>query len=860
MRRRGALFVALCALAACGDNKPVEVLDASPLVEPSLVLPESFTLVEGETVTLPVKLAENIAEPVTIRVASSDVGVATVSPSTFTLSNASEVVDVTIVGLEDDGDIMDELTNVQLTTDGGPTRYVVTHVLDNDVQQIVVSTTTLSVREQSTATFDVRLTRRPSGMTNVSLWSDTPQLAYPSPASMVFGPTDYNVPQTVTVYGELDADTVGGNARIYVGGLPSVPNSYVDLAVIDDDFQQILLSAGAMNLDEGTSAMFTVVLAYDPLTQVNVVAQSTDPTAIGLPGATGLQFHSANYNTPQSVMIEAVEDTDSLHEATTVTVSSGNMTALVNVTVNDNDDILVDRSTMDVLEGRTDTFTVRLANDPGYPGKTVTIDVVNGDATVAPSTITLSSATYMTGLPVTVTGLIDATSTANKSATVRVAAPGQSPRLIAVTVRDAIPGTLNALRFSHENASTGGFGWMQIDFQPENFWPGDGQLIVDLPAGFDASAATFSTSNLDGAFNVSATASRITVTRSGGTSASYPNHVTVRVANVRNPPYGNTPLPITVATRTAAGVLIDTATASDSISPAALAASSVTFANLAPGASGNVTISFTTTNPWPGDGKLRLLFPFPMVFDISAANVVGQTGIDGTFAASASGGTLVLARSAGSAVPAGTAVSVTVGNVANPATAQAINAFQIVTHTASDAWIDMALPKGVTIGCPATMTKEAHSAYNSPFGQKPWLDVFAAADSWGSTEAFINNMESSDYLVVHDFQFAMPAGATIAGIRFDVQRHVIGYQVVDSSVRIVKSAIGLTNRATTMPWSSFQTATYGSATDLWGDTWSNTDIESSGFGLAMAVQALAPGMPSHVEIAHVSATVFLSCP
>lgn len=60
--------------------------------------------------------------------------------------------------------------------------------------------------------------------------------------------------------------------------------------------------------------------------------------------------------------------------------------------------------------------------------------------------------------------------------------------------------------------------------------------------------------------------------------------------------------------------------------------------------------------------------------------------------------------------------------------------------------------------------------------------------------------------------------------------------VKDSSIKIVKgNIISGTNKATGAPWPTPETyVTYGSIVDLWGLSWTPTDINSSTFGVAIA--------------------------
>jgi hypothetical protein len=277
-----------------------------------------------------------------------------------------------------------------------------------------------------------------------------------------------------------------------------------------------------------------------------------------------------------------------------------------------------------------------------------------------------------------------------------------------------------------------------------------------------------------------------------------------------------------------------------------------------PGATTTATLTFTTQNPWPADGTLTLYIP--TVFGVTGAVVGAQSGVDGSLEIAVASGAITLTRTGGTPVSAGTDVSITLANVVNPATAQATYGFQLSTRTNTGLEIDRGLTRGVVIGCPATITKAPMRGTNVPLGGNAWqYPDGVRTPSWGTDVAYIQSVEASDYLVASDFQFPIPDGAAITGIRFDVERDYWGYAVVDSAVRIVKTAIGPSDRSIATPWTT-QPVAYGGPADLWGESWSAADIESSTFGIAMAVRAVTPGMRADVRVGYVTATVFLSCP
>ncbi len=132
-------------------------------------------------------------------------------------------------------------------------------------------------------------------------------------------------------------------------------------------------------------------------------------------------------------------------------------------------------------------------------------------------------------------------------------------------------------------------------------------------------------------------------------------------------------------------------------------------------------------------------------------------------------------------------------------------------------------------------------ADDASIGSKAWggtLAQISAEDGQGPTVT-LNGVEISHYLVATGFGFAIPSGATITGIKFEVKRASAFRQYVkDAAVRAVKGGvIGTTDRALIPNWPSAQTwAAYGGAADLWGSSWLYSDINAANFGVAIAAR------------------------
>jgi hypothetical protein len=178
-----------------------------------------------------------------------------------------------------------------------------------------------------------------------------------------------------------------------------------------------------------------------------------------------------------------------------------------------------------------------------------------------------------------------------------------------------------------------------------------------------------------------------------------------------------------------------------------------------------------------------------------------------------------------------------------------------------------------------TIAQAQTSATNSPFSATNTMCTFAYSSSVGYSPA--GNVTASDNvyatavhcdccdqntqcLTVSDFGFAIPAGAVIDGIVLEVEkkRNAGGSGIVeDNGLQIMKGGIltGPNKSQYGVDWPSTDTyVSYGSATDLWGTTWTPADINASNFGVSLASISYVCGATITTRIDHVRMTVYYS--
>ena len=159
-------------------------------------------------------------------------------------------------------------------------------------------------------------------------------------------------------------------------------------------------------------------------------------------------------------------------------------------------------------------------------------------------------------------------------------------------------------------------------------------------------------------------------------------------------------------------------------------------------------------------------------------------------------------------------------------------------------------------------TGSSFSNNSFPGSSQSWMNTDYAAASDDSYASFFNlapvTGTYTDYLVVTNFGFNLPAGINVTGIKAEVECSDPNSRTSDYSVRIVRiGAIGAEEKAFGRPFETVdKPITYGGANDLWGETWNYKQINDVTFGIAIAVQRNAPDGITAGRIDDIKITVY----
>ncbi len=373
--------------------------------------PVAVNVDEGMSGTYTVALRSQPVATVTVAITAG--GDVTTNPTslTFTASDWNTPQPVTVTAAEDDDGSDDTQALTHTATGGdydGVTGTVTVMVMDSGVLGVSINPTTLTVAEGAMDTYTVRLDTQPAGNVEITVGGTDGEVNITG-SPLTFTPGNWNEMQTVTVNAPQDDDATTDIVTLThgvtgYGDITSGPT--VVVTVTDNDTPGLILTPGAVNVDEGMSGTYTVALRSQPVATVTVaITAGGDVTT----NPASLTFTTINWNTPQPVTVTAAEDADGIDDtqALTHTATGGDyegVTGTVTVTVTDDDPpgVRISTTTLRIDEGSQATYTVRLNTQPADT-VTVVVGGESGDVSVTGSPVTLTFTTGNWNLEQTVT-------------------------------------------------------------------------------------------------------------------------------------------------------------------------------------------------------------------------------------------------------------------------------------------------------------------------------------------------------------------------------------------------------------------------------------------------------------------------
>ena len=428
--------------AAVGDGEATGVIVDNDLPVVS-VAADPTAVEEGETVTFTLTRVGDLTVPLTVPVDVTERGafLADGTPTEATFDVDAETATLLVATDDDERDEADGAVTATIT-DGtthraGDAASATVPVTDNDERGVTVIPMSLTVNEGSSASYTVVLNTEPTADVTVAIQvPDNAEIAVDE-TELTFTAEDWDQAQTVTVTSAQDADAVADDPVVLThavsgGDYEGVTTADVEVAIIEDDTAGGTISITALEVPEGDTGHYTIVLDTEPTADVTVAIQVPDNADITVSPLV-LTFTADNWNTPQTVTVTAAQDAAAVaDDPVTIThaVSGGDYegvaTADVEVTITEDDTAggTISITALEVPEGDTGHYTIVLDTEP-TADVTVAIQVPdNADITVSPLVLTFTADNWNTPQTVTVTAAQDAAAVADDPVTITHAVSG----------------------------------------------------------------------------------------------------------------------------------------------------------------------------------------------------------------------------------------------------------------------------------------------------------------------------------------------------------------------------------------------------------------------------------------------------
>ena len=293
-----------------------------------VVAPTGLSLDEGASGSYTVLLDTVPTGDVTITIGGNSGTSVTVDQSTLTFTtlnwNTSQTVVVTAG--QDDNAISETVTLTNTPSGGGydgvTADSVVVTVTDYDTAGVTISETTLTIQEGDAGTYTVVLDTQPAGDVTVTVGgADGTDLSVDKTV-LTFTDQDWDAAQTVTVTAVDDHLDEEEETATITHTVASVDDSdyegasagSVAVTITDNDSARVTISETDLEIEEGASDTYTVVLDTEPTGDVAVIIRGVTDTDLTLDKTT-LTFTHQNWNTPQTVTVTAEQDDDAVDES-----------------------------------------------------------------------------------------------------------------------------------------------------------------------------------------------------------------------------------------------------------------------------------------------------------------------------------------------------------------------------------------------------------------------------------------------------------------------------------------------------------------------------------------------------------------
>ena len=239
------------------------------------------------------------------------------------------------------------------------------------IPSIITDSDTISVPENSTRTFQVRLSSQPPSTVAVSVVkaSGDSNIAVSAGSSLSFTTSNWATWKTVTLSAADDADAANGQAII---SLTASGLSTKNVTAVEEDDDAIAFNTGwdTWSVDEGSNQVCGVRLTAQPTSTViaHVVKQDGDSSITITSGST-LTFTTSDWNSWHDITFSAAQDADAYNGTANYRIYATGIPDKYMPVVEQDDETMAFEieggiTAISVPEGSTNTFRARLTAQP----------------------------------------------------------------------------------------------------------------------------------------------------------------------------------------------------------------------------------------------------------------------------------------------------------------------------------------------------------------------------------------------------------------------------------------------------------------------------------------------------------------
>ena len=351
-----------------------------------------YSVIEGATTSVKVSLSADPKRSVSFALLRSPQGGISLDdysgiPDSIAFDSGetehSFVVTATGDHIDDDGEALRLSFRSPLPSDvtlGAPSEVTIS-IVDDDTAGVTVEPSVLRVEERATTSYSVVLNSQPTHDVTITINAPSGAKVVTDKPRLTFTPSDWHMPQRVTVTANRDRDTDDDEVTITHtvdssdGKYEAITPSNVIVTVIDKDVIPVTVSFGqaSYNVAEGASTTVKVVLDKNPERSVaipiltSLVGGATSADYSGVPDFVELEAGQTESEFTFTAAQDSVNDDD---ESVTLTlgalpdgVTEGDLNeATVNIVDDEVPAVTVsfERNSYAVVEGSTTTITIVL--------------------------------------------------------------------------------------------------------------------------------------------------------------------------------------------------------------------------------------------------------------------------------------------------------------------------------------------------------------------------------------------------------------------------------------------------------------------------------------------------------------------